>query len=383
MRVALLTDGIYPYVIGGMQKHSYFLVKFFAANGVYVDLYHINQSDKDVPSLDIFSEAERKYIQSFLFEFPSCGKLPGHYLKESYAYSTMLYEKMLKHELPDFIYAKGYTGWRFIEEKKKGNPLPPIGIRLHGYEIFQPTKSLKVKLWNKLYKKLVLLLNKESDFVYSYGGKLTQTIIDNTQISFSKIIEIPTGIENNWINKKISTPEGTIRFVFVGRYDIRKGIKELNQAILKLLKVSTDFSFEFIGPIPEKEKIKAGNIYYHGSISNQEDIKSILQKADVLVVPSHSEGMPNVIMEGMASGCAILATDVGAVSLLVTSENGMLIPPMNHRAILEAIRMFIVMDKEKLFQMKLNSVSNVKEKFLWEKVILKEIETIQNFISHH
>jgi glycosyltransferase involved in cell wall biosynthesis len=181
--------------------------------------------------------------------------------------------------------------------------------------------------------------------------------------------------------KKISTPEGTIRFVFVGRYDIRKGIKELNQAILKLLKVSTDFSFEFIGPIPEKEKIKAGNIYYHGSISNQEDIKSILQKADVLVVPSHSEGMPNVIMEGMASGCAILATNVGAVSLLVTSENGMLIPPMNHRAILEAIRMFIAMDREKLYQMRLNSVSTVKEKFLWEKVILKEIETIQNIIS--
>ena len=40
MRIALLTDGIYPYVMGGMQRHSYYLAKYLARAGVHVDLYH-------------------------------------------------------------------------------------------------------------------------------------------------------------------------------------------------------------------------------------------------------------------------------------------------------------------------------------------------------
>ena len=42
MRVALITDGIYPYVIGGMQKHSFYIAKYLAKNRVYVDLFHFN-----------------------------------------------------------------------------------------------------------------------------------------------------------------------------------------------------------------------------------------------------------------------------------------------------------------------------------------------------
>ena len=51
MHIALLTDGIFPFVIGGIQKHSYYLVKYLAQEGIKVDLYHykpesqINYSD--------------------------------------------------------------------------------------------------------------------------------------------------------------------------------------------------------------------------------------------------------------------------------------------------------------------------------------------------
>jgi len=54
MRVALFTNGIWPYVIGGMQKHSYYLVKYFAMRGIEVDLYHMNKSELDIDKLDIF-----------------------------------------------------------------------------------------------------------------------------------------------------------------------------------------------------------------------------------------------------------------------------------------------------------------------------------------
>ena len=56
MRIALLTDGIFPYVIGGMQKHSFYLAKYFIKNKIYIDLYHTNQSQYDISKLEFFSE---------------------------------------------------------------------------------------------------------------------------------------------------------------------------------------------------------------------------------------------------------------------------------------------------------------------------------------
>ena len=55
MRVALITDGISPYVLGGMQKHSYYLVKYFAKNKIHVDLVHYNDSKFDISKLELLA----------------------------------------------------------------------------------------------------------------------------------------------------------------------------------------------------------------------------------------------------------------------------------------------------------------------------------------
>src|SRR5687767_10936039 len=151
MRVALLTDGIYPYVIGGMQKHSYYLAKFLAQNQIHVDLFHFNQSPLDIEKLDCFDPDERRYISSFIVNFPSFPSLPGHYLRESYHYSELIFTQLEKDlKKYDFIYAKGFAGWKLIEEKKKGLECPPIGVNFHGYEMFQPAPGLKARLQHLL-----------------------------------------------------------------------------------------------------------------------------------------------------------------------------------------------------------------------------------------
>ncbi len=58
MKVALVTDGIWPYVMGGMQKHSYYLCKYLAKKKIDVDLYHFNQSQLNIEALDVFTEEE-------------------------------------------------------------------------------------------------------------------------------------------------------------------------------------------------------------------------------------------------------------------------------------------------------------------------------------
>src|SRR4051812_17523547 len=106
-KITLLTDGIHPYVIGGMQKHSFYLAKYLAKNGIYVDLYHTNQSAYDITKLEFFTEDEKKFIKSFVIDFPDLGKMPGHYIRESYEYSCRIFEVLKKNINVDFIYAKG------------------------------------------------------------------------------------------------------------------------------------------------------------------------------------------------------------------------------------------------------------------------------------
>jgi glycosyltransferase involved in cell wall biosynthesis len=94
-----------------------------------------------------------------------------------------------------------------------------------------------------------------------------------------------------------------------------------------------------------------------------------MDRCDVLVLPSYSEGMPNVILESMSRGLIIIATDVGAVNVLVSSKNGILIKNPKHENILVAMKTLLKADNETLLKMKKFSVNMVKSSFKWEKVI--------------
>ncbi len=174
-------------------------------------------------------------------------------------------------------------------------------------------------------------------------------------------------------------PHDKVSFVFIGRNERRKGVYELNKAIRQIQ--GLDFEFHFIGDIPEAFRIQAPNIHYHGVLKEREAITAVMQQADVLVCPSYSEGMPNVILEGMASGCAIIASDVGAVNIQVDTSNGWLIKPGYVSELKEALKNAIGMPKEKLLKMRKDSIEKVKDRFLWENVIKLTIFNIKNLIN--
>jgi len=360
MRIALITDGITPYVLGGMQRHSFNLAKYLAQNNVEVDLYSFNKSKYDIEKLEFFTALEKANINLIEINFPVLDKFPGHYVRESYRYSELIFED-IKSKLDQykFIYAKGFTAWKLIKEKKKGLKCPPIGVNFHGYEMFQPALDFKTQLNCWLLQKPVLFNVLNADFVFSYGSKITEIIL-KIGVKQSKILELPTGIDSSWITTKNIEPNDPIKLLFVGRYERRKGIEELSEA------------FEFIGPIPEEKKVVSEKIIYHGSISDAEKIKAILQQADVLICPSYSEGMPNVILEAMASGLAVVATNVGAVDLMVNKKNGWLMPKVNINTLVNTLKEVCAIDKQQLNEKRQQAVQTVKGNFLWE-IIIKEL----------
>jgi len=165
--------------------------------------------------------------------------------------------------------------------------------------MYQMAIGTKHKLQQVLLKPFVKKLTQQADVVFSYGGKITP-IIESIGVSKSKIIEMPSGVEVDFINENIAShKEPYTKFVFLGRAERRKGIIELNEVIRQLIEEKKIVHFEFIGPIPEELKINHSSIIYVGEIRDSQKIKSILQQADVLVCPSWSEGFPNVILEAM------------------------------------------------------------------------------------
>lgn len=177
MRIALITDGIWPYVIGGMQKHSFYLCKYLAQKKVQIDLVHFNASEYNIHNLEFFTDEEKKYIRSILIPFPKTIPFPGHYIYASYKHSKLIYEE-LKDQLStyDFIYTKGFTGWTLINQKKKNKGITvPIGVKFHGYEMFQKSPGLKIKLQHVLLlRKPVRDLSKKADVVFFLWWKNNQ-----------------------------------------------------------------------------------------------------------------------------------------------------------------------------------------------------------------
>lgn len=377
MRVALITDGIWPYVLGGMQKHSYYLCKYLATNKVYVDLFHFNQSNYDIAKLEFFSDEEKEYINSFIIDFPKSLAFPGHYLYNSYRHSRLIFDAIKdKIGIYDFIYTKGFTGWYLIEQKSKGAVnCASVGVKFHGYEMFQKPPDFKIKLQHIfLLRKPVQSISQKADVVFSYGGKITD-IIKSIGVAPSKIFELPSGVEASVLTNEIHAPEAKIKFLFLGRYERRKGIEELNAAIKLLLeeKKFTNFEFNFIGPIPEDKRLQHNSIIYHGEIRSKEGLQLLIRKNDVLVCPSWSEGLPNVILEALANGLAVMATDVGATNVVVNNETGWLLNESNALEIKSVIEQVVQASPETIALKKQNALNLMRQHFTWETLIHKLI----------
>jgi len=365
MRIALIADGIWPDTIGGMQKHSFYLAKYFALNGIKVDLYYCATDAAMV--VKQFSFDETLNIRFFKVDFPKLRiPFPGHYVYNSYRYSKRLYQLYIKQEPYDFTYSQGFTGWYFV---KKGIS---IGSNLHGLEMYQKAFGLKSKMAQLFLRIPASTIIKGSTISFSLGGQLTQIL----ETKGAKLIkETPIGIGEEWLIKSTNHNE-KMNFVFVGRNEKRKGLDLLLKA---LALINNDkFVFHFIG-IERPSHLKASkNRIFHGEIREAKKIQAIVSNCDCLVCPSIAEGMPTVILEAMAMGLAILATDTGATSLLVNKENGLLIETDNLAQLIDGLNYFNQMPSDKLHILKQTSFQKVSEKYIWPVSIQVTINALKS-----
>lgn len=384
MRVLFLTDGIFPFQLGGMQKHSLILVKLLAQRKVTVHLVHCGGANYSPESFAaLFEEEERKFITETFVKFPKTDPFPGHYIRENKAYSKNIFfeleEALCEKDSFDLIYAQGFSGWRLIKEKHKKRFNLPILVNFHGLEMYQTAPSLRVKAEYTLFKNSVKWNLRNADFVYSFGGKIDEILV-GLGIKHDEVLLQSNGIEREWLLDSVRKNNDPKKFIFIGRAERRKGIEELNKALELLMAGDAQFEFNFIGPIPENQQLTDSRIVYHGEIRDAEKIKNLLREQDCLVCPSHAEGMPTVILEGMASGLAIIGTNVGAVERQIQG-NGILLEKPDVAALKKALDDIIACPNETLVSYKKRSLELVEEYFLWERVVEQKIADFENCIK--
>ncbi len=382
MRLLLLTDGIFPFQLGGMQKYALTLARLLLKNNVNIHVVHCGgegyNKDKFQSLFEGYAVGE---VKETVVKFPKTDPFPGHYIRENKVYSKNIFLEMKDHlNSFDLIYAQGFSGWRFIKEKNMGTFSIPIFVNFHGFEMFQSAPNLKTLAAYSLLKNAVKWNVRNADYIYSFGGKIDK-IVESLGVKPPKILRHSNGIEENWITEEIPKNNAIRRFVFVGRAERRKGIEELNEVLSFFIQSDEiQFQFDFIGPIKENLQLEDSRINYHGTIKDGERIKEILKTADCLVCPSHAEGMPTVILEAMASGLAIIATEVGAVKRLVKG-NGILLEKPDIDQLKNALFYVVNNSDDELSDWKKKSVELVQSNFIWKQVIQQKLLHFEQAIT--
>jgi glycosyltransferase involved in cell wall biosynthesis len=133
--------------------------------------------------------------------------------------------------------------------------------------------------------------------------------------------------------------------LFMGWMEQAKGVFELVDAARRLRQRGLDFRLVMCGSGGQYDALVeqcgqdplAGTVEFRGWVDEPKK-RAALAEADLLVLPSYHEGLPNSLVEAMAAGLPVVTTPVGGIPCLVESgRNGLLVPPRDAEKLADAI----------------------------------------------
>ncbi len=175
------------------------------------------------------------------------------------------------------------------------------------------------------------------------------------------------------------------RVFFLGWILPTKGINELVQAWSELELENWDLLIAGPGNTDYQKKLldihKPKHLRFLGELSHDIALQKIAE-SDIFILPSYTEGFPNVILEAMALGKPIIATSVGAIPEMLSGDCGLLIQPRNVDAIASALQLLISNDslRERLGR---NALEKVICEYEANAVFTQYIKTWQELSSRN
>jgi glycosyltransferase involved in cell wall biosynthesis len=180
-----------------------------------------------------------------------------------------------------------------------------------------------------------------------------------------KLRVIPNGIdiaalstsagERLRIRDELALAPGEFLWLAIGRLWEQKDYPTLLQAFQPLATTPARLAIAGRGPLLDELQRQAAQLGIAAQVrflGVRHDIAALLGAADGLVLSSAWEGMPNVVMEALAAGTPVVATQVGGVSEVVEAgKSGFLVPPRDPAALSQAMRQLMSLSSEQRRQM--------------------------------
>lgn len=181
------------------------------------------------------------------------------------------------------------------------------------------------------------VLQKADAFVVvaPYLKEIFKDIVEEEMIVvLPNAIEIPENIHKGYQEQNL---------LFLGRLCKEKGINELLEAVKDLKSEFADLHL-YLGGVWVDDELKhkaekcEGYVHYLGWIDAEHKDK-YLRECNIFVLPTYFEGLPMSLLEGMAYGCACVASEVGGIPQVMTSgKDGILIPIKDVEALKDAVK---------------------------------------------
>jgi glycosyltransferase involved in cell wall biosynthesis len=161
---------------------------------------------------------------------------------------------------------------------------------------------------------------------------------------------IPTPLDLSYFPDRVRVNKKTKEIISIANIIPLKGLFYL----VKAMKFVQDGTLLIIGDGPERKRLEmlltdlglTDRVFFLGRVDDRSRLWDYLHQATVFVLPSLSEGCPRVILEAMACGLPIIATNVGGIpEILTDGVNGLLVTPRDEKALANAIKK-ILNDKD-------------------------------------
>lgn len=304
-----------PPPAGGIATWSAYMLDFFK-NNKEIDLYHLNAAIKgrmlsDVSMLSRLYYGIKNIFNNIFLLLIHLIKVKPKVVHITSSASLGLLRDLLFLLIIKLFNKRSIIHFRFgripeLASKKNWEwYLLQFVIYLSSKTIVLDKRSFNI-LNKKLSSKIELLPNPISDTVIETSNKL---------------------------EKRTEQIKGKV--LFVGHVIKAKGVIELAKAASQIDQVT---ELHLVGPIEESMKLKLQVICKERSKSwlhihnelNKDEVYYHMQTCNLFVLPSYTEGFPNVILEAMAFSCPIVSTHVGAIPEMLsynTSQTNICIPP--------------------------------------------------------
>lgn len=327
MKIALVTDVIYPFTIGGSEIRNYEVGKRLVKMGHEVHIFGAKlwdgENDLEIDGIKIHgvSRYERLYKKN--------GRRS---VLDPVFLATKIALRLLKEDF-DVIDVTAFTFFNCYTVKIvslfKKTPLvltwqQYFGDYLTGY--FGPIMGLVGRIMERISVMLTKNHLAVSNFVKS---ELVRRGVKEKNIEV-----IYNGADVELINK-IPNQQKVYDLIFVGRLNYQKNLPLLVESIFLLQKTMPKIKIAIIGQGEEKENLEnlirqkglESNFNFMGAISDKEKLFKTIKSAKIFVLPSILEGFPLTIVEANACGLPVVATktkhnDTG--EYITENENGIL-----------------------------------------------------------